>query len=381
MRSFIVAFQGLRGAPVRSLLVVLALTLGMLGFVAVLSADQVMRETVIQRALLTGGKEPTFEASVKGPKSSDQIALAVHQLSVQAGAAASGAKIDDPEVGVWMDGVRADTVKTLFVTPSLRHIQPFPLVSGEWLNDHNTLAPRVVVNEAAADVLPRTNTAQLGSEDTQRRFVVVGVVRDAHEDPQVYANIRDYGSFTSAAPTVAVALHGATVSESEVSASTRQLSALGAPIELVSVQQTDRVSALASEVATTSRVLFVLGALSLLSTIVGIMNVGLATAKARAKEFALRRTMGASRGNIAFIVMLESQILAVSAALVAFGGSYLLFPVVVGAFNTQLGVTAPPYNPVYGVVCLAVASATALVSSFTPALLSYRRDLSSVMRE
>ncbi|MEJ1088459.1 FtsX-like permease family protein [Microbacterium sp. Mu-80] len=381
MRSLIVAFQGLRGAPVRSILVVLALTLGMLGFVAVLSADQVMRETVIQRALLTGGKEPTFEASVKGPESQDEVATAIRQLKSRSGATHSAARIDDPDVGVWTNGLRVDNLKIVFVTSSLIDIHPFPLVSGEWFESEPALAPRVLVNEAAAAQLSAHGAAQIGSDYVKRKMVVVGVIRDALDEPQVYASVRDYFEFAEQVPTVTVALHGPALTDSAVTAAARHLASLGARIELASVTQTDRISALSSEIATTSRVLFVLGALSLSSTIVGIMNVGLATARARAKEFALRRTMGASRGNVAFIVMLESQILALSAALVAFGGSYLLFPVVVGAFNTQLGVSPPPYDPAYGIICLAVASATALLSSFAPALLSYGRDLSSVMRE
>ncbi|MFC4245116.1 hypothetical protein ACFOYW_17245 [Gryllotalpicola reticulitermitis] len=49
--------------------------------------------------------------------------------------------------------------------------------------------------------------------------------------------------------------------------------------------------------------------------------------------------------------------------------------------GTQIGIATPAYEPRYGLICLAVASATAAASSIVPALLSYRRDLSGVMRE
>jgi putative ABC transport system permease protein len=238
-----------------------------------------------------------------------------------------------------------------------------------------------VVNTAARDQLDPGSPIRIGVPDHLVPLIVTGVVRDGIDEPRVYVEISEYFRFAPVDGSIAVELHAPKLPQDAVKASIRQMTALGAPIELLETHRTDRLGGLAAEVGTTTQVLLILAVLSLASTVVGILNVGLSTAKARAREFTLRRTMGASRAHVAVIVMTESQILAVGAALVAFGGSFLLFPVVIGAFGSQLGIAPPVYDPAYGLICLVVASLAAAASSIVPALLSYRRDLSSVMRE
>lgn len=187
-------------------------------------------------------------------------------------------------------------------------------------------------------------------------------------------------AFGSTPATVSVVLHGPALTTDEVTRAGRELLAFGVTFEPGEATRTDRINALADEVATSAQVLFVLGALALASTVIGILNVGPSSATIRGHEFALRRVMRAKRTQVLAIVITESQILAVLAAAIAFGGSFALFPLVVGSFGERLGIAPPPFDPVYALVCLAVACASALVSSIVPALLSYRRDLSDVMR-
>lgn len=380
MKTLLVALQGLRGAPARSILVIATLTLGMLGLVAVLSATSVMRDAVTQKAILLGGDATTVQVSVSGLSPGDGLDAAIAQLQQRSGAASAAATIDDADVGLWTDGERLDLASVTFSTPSLRSIRPFPVIAGEWLSSADLLAPRIVVNEAAAEMLDASLSLGLGTQDARVAAVVGGVVRDGDDQPHAYVDIGQYGGFDLRSPTIDVVLHGPDLREDDARAAANSLVSLGAAFQMNDTMRTDRVDTLASEVATTAQVLFVLGALALGTTILGIMNVGLSSARSRAREFTLRRVMGASRLRIALIVMLESQILAVVSAAIAFGGSYLLFPVVIGSFGSQLGVAPPPYSAWYGLLCLIVACSTAALSSVLPALLSYRRDLSDVMR-
>lgn len=381
MRTLLIASQGLRGTPVRSILVIVALTLGMLGFVAVLTANQVEQQTLTQKAILTGGMPATVELTITGPRSEAQAVQAGRQLGRRLGADAVAAFVQDENVTVWSQSKILDDVDVTFATPSLTSVRPFPQASGAWLSDRAFAAPRVEVNEKAAKTLGARHGLSLGTSDTRLRFTIVGVVRDGSDDAHVYVPASDYALFSDDSPVWHLQLHAPQLNDDDAIAAAHTLTGLGAPFELGDAHRTDTVDELSAELDSTTRVLLVLGALGLASTIVGILNVGLATASGRSKEFALRRTLGASRGGIALIVMVESQLLAIVSALVAFAGSFLLFPVVVGAFGAQLGVAVPAYDPRYGVVCLVIASLTAAVSSLVPALLSYRRDLSSVMRE
>ncbi|MFV0373320.1 ABC transporter permease [Microbacterium sp.] len=385
MKTIRIALQGLRGAPVRSVLVIATLTLGMLGFIAVFSATDVLRNAAIQRALLIGGPVATVQLSVSLTAPDASIDTTLAQLLRRTGADAVAATTANDDLTMWVaaqnneDAAMTEAAIT-FATPTLRDIRPLLLTSGEWISEGTSLAPRGVVNEAAAALLDDGSTMELGTFDSRVPVPVVGIVRDGFDQPQVYLPLSDYATFGSRPMSVSVVLHGPALTADEVTRAGRELIALGAPFEVGEATRTDRINALADEVATSAQVLFVLGVLALASTVIGILNVGLSSATIRGHEFALRRVMGARRTQVAAIVITESQILALLAAAIAFGGSFLLVPLVVGSFGARLGIAPPPFDPVYGLVCLAVACASALVSSIVPALLSYRRDLSDVMR-
>ncbi|WP_188754285.1 ABC transporter permease [Microbacterium album] len=375
-----VAFQGLRGAPVRSTLVILTLTLGMLGFVAVISATAVMRQAVTQKAILTGGDEVTAQVAASGVRSIDVLQRTMSQLHDRADAHKVAATLEDADVGIWAGNARLDNVALTFATPSLREIRPFPLIAGQWISGQDSLAPRLVLNEAAYARLGTGVAVSAGTRETRLDAVVIGIIRDGDDQPHAYLNLTDFLRFKPTFGAVMIVLNGPTLVPEDIAGVARMLAELGAPFTPGDAIRTDQVDGLASEVATTAQVLLVLGTLALATTIVGILNIGLATARARSREFALRRTMGASRANIASIVMLESQILALIAAAVATAASVVLFPLVVGSFGDQLGIEAPLYEPWYPLVSLIVATVTAGLSTLVPAFLSYGRDLSEVMR-
>lgn len=381
MKTLLVALQGLRGAPVRSALVVLTLTLGMLGLVAVVSATAVMQDAVTQKAILTGGDRSTIQLSISNVGSVSALDETVRQMQARTAARSIAATLEDSEVNVWADGTRVDELAVTFATASLRDVRPFPIIAGEWISGANDLAVRIVLNEAAIDSLRDAGGLTLGKAmDPRITAVVIGSVRDGDNRPHAYVGIADYLRFSPTLPTVTMALSGTTLSRENVLAAAAALTALGASFTYGDAVRSDQIDGLASEVATTAHVLLVLGVLALASTVIGILNIGLATARTRSREFALRRTMGASRRKIAAIVMVESQLLALASAAIAFAASYALFPVVVGSFGERLGVDVPPFQPWYGLVCLIVAVLTAATSTLIPALLSYGRDLSEVMR-
>ncbi|QAY59678.1 FtsX-like permease family protein [Microbacterium protaetiae] len=381
MRTLLIALQGLRGAPIRSILVVAALTLGMLGFVAVLSAQQVMRETISQRALLTGGPETTLSVTIQGLGTAPEVGRVLEQVKRRTGAASASALVEDTHTTIWTEGHQEERSRVTFVTPSYRQIHPFPIIDGDWLSPTSTLSPRVVINEPAVQLLAHATHPQLGTTEYREPITVIGVVRDGEDDPHVYVMFDRYFQFWTHDLILNIELSSPSLDQDVVKGAIKHLNGLGAPIELMDIHRTDRLSSLAAELGTSSQVLLILAVLGLASTVIGILNVGLSTARARSKEFTLRRTMGASRAQVAAVVLVESQLLAVGAAIIAFGGSFMLFPMVVGTFGAQIGVEPPGYRASYGLVSLVIASAAAASSSIIPALLSYRRDLSSVMRE
>lgn len=381
MRTLLIAWQGIIGDRVRSALIVVALTLGMLGFVTVLSARTILVDAVTQRALLSDGPAATVEVTLSAVGDRDDVDLARTQLQRRVGAESTAIVSELPEVGIWSAEGMFDRLAVSFVSPDLIAIRPFPVVDGSWLRDAPTIAPRAVVNEAARTLVDGAGRLDLGTADSRTRVVVSGVVRDGQSEPRAYVGIEEQDRWARDPDTIRILVHGPTLTESDVRSSVVSLGGLGAQMSLETVRRVDRVEEYAEEIAATSRILLILGALSLASTIVGIANVSLATARTREREFVLRRTVGARRTHLAIITVIESQILALGAAAIAFAGSFLLYPVVVQSFGALIGLTPPPYSALAGLIALGVASVSAFVSSLVPTIAAGRQDISSVMRE
>lgn len=381
MRTVIVALQGVRSEPVRSVLVVVALTLGMLGFVSVVAADRVLADAVTQRALLQGGPVATFVVTTTAPKGVEDLRTVQRQLAARTGAIHSALSVEAPEVTLWAGGAPQAQVAVSFVSPDLQTVRPFYMTDGTWISGDELLAPTAVVNGAALRLLQNLGPLAVGTQSSRTAATVIGIVEDGLTTPQAYVDIESVMPWWGEVANAKILLTAPSLNADNVRSDGIALTGLGSALDITGVERMDTVEQLADELAATSRVLLVLGAVSLLSTVVGIANLGLATARARASEFTMRRTFGASRWQIASITMLESQTVAIIAAAAATGLSYLLFPTIVGAFQVPGGISPPAYSIDYGILCLVVASATALISSLAPAFLSFRRDISGVMRQ
>jgi len=129
----------------------------------------------------------------------------------------------------------------------------------------------------------------------------------------------------------------------------------------------------------------VLAAVGLLLLIAcgNVANLLLARATVREKEFALRTVLGARRARIVRLLVVESLVLAISAAalgiFLAWGGLKALvaaLPPRVIPSESVIELNAPVLT-----ATLAVAVLTALLCGLAPALQSFRRDLSEPLRD
>jgi putative ABC transport system permease protein len=129
----------------------------------------------------------------------------------------------------------------------------------------------------------------------------------------------------------------------------------------------------------------VLAAVGLLLMIAcsNVANLLLARATVREKEFALRTVLGAGRGRILRLLVVESAVLAAGGAalgiLLAWGGLKAL----VAALPRQAipSEAVIELNAPVLAVTLAIAVLTALICGLAPALQAFRRDLSDPLRD
>lgn len=380
MRTLRLAWQSARSDPTRSLLSIISLTLGILGLVTVVAAHTVLSDTVSQRALLTGGDIATFRATVTGVESASGLAHYADMLERRTEATASTAELTVTSAS-FTEGNQSIDVQLVYVGAGYTDVLPISLLDGVWPSEERTLAPSVVVNSALRERNPAPSISlTVGNELT--RLHVVGTVADGVASPAVYARLSDqfFPEEQDDSVTAAVLMTGPNLTKSTITGTGTELESRGASQNITEVERIDTLGDLRGELAATSSVLVALGVISLASTLFGTVNLGLATAKSRSREFALRRTLGASRGQISLVTVLESQIVAGLAATCAFFLAWSFFPLIVGSFDVPPGIGDPTFSPIFAGLAFGVSASSALIASLVPALISFRSDISQVMR-
>ncbi|MCU1471342.1 MAG: hypothetical protein JWQ39_2491 [Glaciihabitans sp.] len=384
-----VAWQGVVGFPVRTVLTCLGLVVGIVGIVSVYSASGTVEATVTQRAMLAGGPVTTIDISgLTGATALDEAHHVEGEL-LQTFARPGNATITAalPSVRVTI-GSQFHDVDVVFAEPSLRAIRPFPLVSGNWISDKpGYLLPHVVVNQPMAQQL----NAGVGSDislgtsaSDSMPAVVSGVVLDGGVAPSMYVSINDVREFlvengSQLSASIELSSPGADVQTVERRLS--QLSSLSNESTTWDVKRRDTIQQLASEILATRSSFLAVGLLGLLASIFAISNVGLSSVRERAIELSIRRAVGARRRQIPLIMIIESQIIAVFAGAIAIPLSSLFYSLIGSTFSAPYGVSSPPYPWIYALVGVAIGMATALVGSLAPTVRANSVQIATVMRE
>lgn len=108
------------------------------------------------------------------------------------------------------------------------------------------------------------------------------------------------------------------------------------------------------------RVVGFAGVLVLLMAVINFTNLNSAMSLSRAKEFGMRKVMGASRMQLIYYLVTESVIIHLTAALIASGAVYLLFPYMQQFVAIQLLPSVIPFSLVMILVALVMGMASSL---------------------
>jgi putative ABC transport system permease protein len=275
------------------------------------------------------------------------------------------------------------------LTGDVRTFRPFRLVSGRWLDwgTKPSLAPRIVINEAAAEGfrqfrVPAQMTLPGVRNPVTPRFV--GVVDDGTNWPQAYLRYDELSVWT---PAEADAQGGGgggdlqvlmTGSSPVAQVLTTRVRAIGsdASIETINTRG-DRTR----EIKLIRLVFLGMAGLVLLIGVAGILNVGLASVGERVEEFALRRAVGTPRLLLAGIVLTETLLTGLLTAAAAIGVGVAALKVivtVVGSSEPLLrGVTFPWDAGVAGILAGLIAG---ILGGAIPALRAAGIPIATVMR-
>jgi putative ABC transport system permease protein len=383
-----IAIQSIAANGIRAVLSLLALCLSVVGVVTVASAADTVEKTVTLRATMQNGPIATYRvtglAGTAGAAEADAVqrylAAVMTDAAVVEVAGLESIAVDYNET--------ATPMPVEFASDGYLSIHPYGIVSGQW-PDGPSRAPviRVALNTVAADQLGVDIGASIRlrvpGASTAVPATVVGIVSDGGFDAHAYAPLADGAAFL--APNAGelatrIELSAPASNLTELTQAVAQYANVTGSTTPIAVEQVDTVRRLAQEVTATRSAFFVVGGLGLAAGILAVANVGLSSLRERSSELALRRVLGARRWHLAVLMLVESQLIAIVASVLAIGISILVYPSIAATFGAPYGVATPAYPWQSAILGIVTGMGAGLLGSLAPAARSLRIGLSSVTR-
>ncbi|WP_435813038.1 ABC transporter permease [Streptomyces tendae] len=367
------ALQSIRTKSGRTALSCLSLVLGVLSIVIVEIASSTAAQVVLQPAELQQGRSNTWEVTAPATPQSMQAASSV--MRQWSGDAAL--LVTDQSVVVHASAT-GQHIQVNAYTGSLRAIRPFPVLHGKWPADRPTLTPALAVNQAASALGGLRIQPTPGSQPLPVH--VSAVVDDGSSTPQVWIPLQQLRSRTGAEAEATIHVIARLDGKHAASTQSRLNSAADAFGLKTNgeAQRVDTVDDLAATLDTMRTTFLIVGGVTLLVGVIGILNIGLATLSERSEEFALRRSLGATRVDVAVLVLAESMMIGLLGATAASGVGWALYKTAVPIFADGVEPDAFPLQAC--IVGLAAGASAGLLGGAFPALRASRLPIAVVMR-
>lgn len=274
------------------------------------------------------------------------------------------------------------------VDPAFIEVRPLKVTAGRWLlpSDSALFAPGLVVNETwATEFGDSARLGQILRLDTGAEHIsgrILGIVDDAAKESRLYApaDIMLARLGASGVRDATVIVHG-DPNESALLGSRLQMDLSQEGLPHVTAVRVDAADDFRDLFEALQLVLGFIAAVSLVTGALGVLNLGLVTARQRASEFAIRRSFGATALDVFGIVLAENVILSVLGGVLGVAAGIVLVAIGAPLLLDRVGVHDLPAYPLpAAVVGLLVASGVGAVSGFAPARLAARASIIETIR-
>ncbi|MFH8556964.1 MULTISPECIES: FtsX-like permease family protein [Streptomyces] len=312
-----VGSAGLRTRPMRVVLSALGIAIGIATMIAVVGISASSKAQLLQKLdalgtnmLVASPGQGLFGEEVKLPKEAPGMVGRID------GVQQVGATGDLPQAVRRSEKIPADesggiTLKA--ADEGLLKVLRGAMASGTWLNDANGRYPSVVLGHISAERLGITEPGRQVYIDG-RYFTVVGILGPLPLAPEIERSA--LVGWSAAGKLLGFDGHPTSIYERSTDASVRGVRDLIPrtvdPENPRNVQVTDPSSALQAKAATEgafTNLLLGLGGVALLVGGVGVANTMIISVLERRHEIGLRRSMGATRGQIRIQFVTESLLL------------------------------------------------------------------------
>jgi len=375
----VVAWQEVRAHPLRSMLTILAVAIGVAALAAIVLASSLASTALQHRTEVESGRQATLQVSVASEDSQGTARIPPQTLEDLL-TNENGVLAVSPfqSTNALIDGVGVEAV---IVDDDYQEIRLVEMMEGRWFDgDARWRVPVLVVNEQLRHSLSTSEDdwIQIDLLGWQGLAHVIGVINDGIPTGRIYvASDGNQGPFTSSS----FLLRVDPVRVAEVQSAIQAHTNLAFPDARSDITRLDD----AEEIQTLNRVmgwlLLAVATVSLVVSSIGIINIGLVSVRARSREFAILRAVGGTRGDVVGTVITESVLLALVGGLLGSG-----LGLVLGVSLAQLAPGQVLIEQVGAaqiiqaeMIGFAVSATVGLIAGLIPALAARRASIVEVL--
>lgn len=385
-------FRDLAVDRLRTTLTGLSMLLGILAIITSVLVGSVGKEALVATSAQRHGRPPTYSISLSNIKQGPSFlrALANEFRRMDDGHIALSGEGESIAYSIASQDAQVESTlqsgKIIATTENYRGIYILPLVRGRWLSADGAAASLEVVGNKMMfpDGAPATVALRASSSPNIARARVVGVVNDGLDQPVLYLNLLATQQFAAQLPVMG-ALHVQWNPSHSLSAEQIKGAVTDALFNTVGgeageVVRIDSAGEYEAVIEYLEVAFFICALLLLLVSVIGLINIGLASIEQRTHELLIRRAIGASRRSIGTLVLGSMLLLSLFVA----GAAIVLAWILVAAFPVFLPPDTPiasPGFPVEGaLIASAAAISTALLGSIAPAVKAMRLEPALALR-